>query len=217
MIQGVIFDLDGLMFDTERIWDSLWEPVLTELGLPYFEGIGDTVRGSTGDAMARTLRQLYGPDCDTAAIVAGLYRKAGEIFARPVPKKPGLDALLAWLKEQGIPAAVASSSAEQTVRTHLKNGGIEDCFAAVVAGDMVSRSKPAPDIFLKAAGLLGADPAHCLVLEDSHNGVRAGAAGGFITVMVPDMMPVTDEMRQLSACQCASLNEVLDKLRAGEF
>ena len=90
-------------------------------------------------------------------------------------------------------------------------------FQAIVSGQHVTRSKPDPEIFLLAAEKLGVDPAHCLVLEDSYNGVRAGAAGGFVTVMVPDLMPPDDEMRRLCTTVCKSLYEVQEKLKKNEL
>lgn len=97
---------------------------------------------------------------------------------------------------------------------NLRNSGLQDRFDAVVPGASVARSKPEPDIFLEAARRLGSDPAQTLVLEDSFPGVRAGAAGGFVTVMVPDLLQPTDELRALCAAVCPSLLEVRDKLAA---
>lgn len=208
MIQGVIFDMDGLMFDTERMWASFWRPALAPLGLPYSEGLDEDVRGTAGDTMRAVLRKHYGPGCDTEAIIESLHAVAEKAFAAPVPKKPGLDELLAYLKGKGVPMAVASSSRENVVRRHLKNGGIEPYFDVVLAGGAVQRSKPAPDIFLLAAEKLGVRPADCLVLEDSYNGVRAGHAGGFVTIMVPDLLPADEEMRRLYTTECVSLHAV---------
>lgn len=217
MIDGVIFDMDGLMFDTERMWATFWEPALATLGLPYKEGLADAARGSAGESMYRILRQFYGEDCDAIAISDALQREADRAFEAPVPKKPGLDELLAWLSEQGIPMAVASSSRRASILHHLENWGLTRYFKAVVSGEDVTASKPDPEIFLLAAKKLGTEPAHTLVLEDSHNGIRAGAAGGFVTVMVPDLMPANEEMQRLFTAQCASLHEVREKLAADEF
>jgi HAD superfamily hydrolase (TIGR01509 family) len=217
MLHGVIFDLDGLMFDTERMWATFWEPALSSLGLHYSEGLAEDARGTAGESMRAVLRKHFGPDCDTEAIIARLHELAEAAFAQPVPKKPGLDALLAYLQAHGIPMAVASSSRQDVVRRHLRNGQIEPYFRAVITGDMVARSKPEPDIFLRAAEALGVSPAECLVLEDSYNGVRAGHAGGFITVMVPDLAPADDEMRALYTREFASLDEVRSWLEATDL
>ena len=128
-----------------------------------------------------------------------------------------LDELLAWLDANHIPMAVASSSRVHVIEGNLNNWGLTHYFKALVSGQQVKHSKPDPEIFLLAAEKLGTDPAHTLVLEDSYNGVRAGAAGGFVTVMVPDLLPADDEMRGLYTMECTSLNEVLAKLKTGEL
>ena len=218
MIDGVIFDMDGTMFDTERMWATFWEPALAALGLPYREGLAEAARGTAGATTRNVVRQFYGPDCDAEAIVDSLHRVADEVFfSAPVPKKPGLDALLAWLKARHIPMAVASSSREAMIRHNLDVWGLTQDFTAIVSGQHVAHSKPDPEIFLLTAQKLGVKPSRCLVLEDSYNGVRAGAAGGFVTVMVPDLVPADDEMKRLYTMECASLEEVLEKLKAGEI
>lgn len=218
MIDGVIFDMDGTMFDTERMWATFWEPALAALGLPYREGLAEAARGTAGVTTRNVVRQFYGPNCDAEAIVDSLHQVADEVFfSAPVPKKPGLDALLAWLKARHIPMAVASSSREAMIRHNLDVWGLTQDFTAIVSGQHVAHSKPDPEIFLLTAQKLGVKPARCLVLEDSYNGVRAGAAGGFVTVMVPDLVPADDEMKRLYTMECASLEEVLEKLKAGEI
>ena len=218
MIDGVIFDMDGTMFDTERMWATFWEPALAALGLPYREGLAEAARGTAGATTRNVVRQFYGPDCDAEAIVDSLHRVADEVFfSAPVPKKPGLDALLAWLKARHIPMAVASSSREAMIRHNLDVWGLTQDFTAIVSGQHVAHSKPDPEIFLLTAQKLDVEPSRCLVLEDSYNGVRAGAAGGFVTVMVPDLVPADDEMKRLYTMECASLEEVLEQLKAGEI
>lgn len=217
MIDGVIFDMDGLMFDSERVWGTLWEPTLAAFDLAVPDGLPEAARGTTGDAALAVIRRLCGPEADAPAIFAEYYRLAGERFAQGVPKKPGLDELLAYLGRRGVPMAVASSSPEALIRNNLRVAGVTECFAAVVCGREVAHSKPAPDIFLEAARRLNVAPARTLVLEDSFPGVRAGAAGGFVTVMVPDTMPPTDEIRSLATRVCASLAEVQALLEADEL
>ena len=110
MIDSVIFDMDGLMFDTERVWATLWEPALATLGLSYKEGLDVAARGTAGDTMRAVLRRFYGENCDTDAIIEALHAQAEKAFQAPPPKKPGLDEILTWLDAQHIPMAVASSS-----------------------------------------------------------------------------------------------------------
>ena len=197
MIQGVIFDMDGLMFDTERIWATLWEPALAGLGLSYKEGLDEAARGTAGDSMRAVLRRFYGPDCDADRIIEALHEQGVIAFQAPPPKKPGLDEILAWLEQRHIPMVVASSSRMASIRHHLDSWGLTHYFKAVISGEQFVSSKPDPEIFYRAAEMLGTAPEHTLVLEDSYNGVRAGAAGGFVTVMVPDLAQPDDEMRRV--------------------
>lgn len=217
MIKGVIFDMDGLMFDTERIWTTLWKPALATLGLPYKEGLDAAARGSAGDSMRAVLRRFYGPDCDADAIMDALHAQAETAFQAPPPKKPGLDELIAYLEAQHIPMVVASSSRMASILRHLNNWHMTDHFQALISGEQFSASKPDPEIFLTAAKALGTAPAETLVLEDSYNGVRAGARGGFVTVMVPDLAPADDEMRRLYTAECKDLREVKKMLEEGKL
>lgn len=211
-IQGVIFDMDGLMFDTQVVWDRLWTPALAAFGLTPTTAFIAQARGTTGDATYAAIRRNFGADAPAEAIYLKLRDFATQEFAaHPVPIKPGLRELLDYLRKREIPRAVASSSPKQMILTNLRNTGINDYFkeTCVVCGQDVTRSKPAPDIFLEATHRLGTDPAHTIVLEDSYQGVRAGATGGFITIMVPDLLQPTDEIRGLCAKVCHTLAEVI--------
>ena len=140
--------------------------------------------------MRAVLRRFYGPDCDTDAIMDALHAQAETAFQAPPPKKPGLDELIAYLEAQYIPMVVASSSRMASILRHLNNWNMTNHFKALISGEQFTSSKPDPEIFLTAAKALGTVPAETLVLEDSYNGVRAGA-GGFVTVMVRTLPPPT--------------------------
>ena len=155
MIRGVIFDMDGLMFDTERIWATLWKPALHSLGMEYKEGLAEAIRGTAGESGRRVLRQFYGADCDAEAIHAALHREADRAFTARPDKKPGLDELLAWLDAHHIPMAVASSSRMASILHHLNGWGLTHYFPVIVSGEQFVSSKPDPAIFLKAAQGLG--------------------------------------------------------------
>lgn len=217
MVDAVIFDMDGLMFDSECVWGTLWEPALAKFGLPVPEGLPAAACGTTGDATIAAIRAHCGEGVDAEGVFREFYRIAEERFAQGAPKKPGLDELLEYLKGRRIPMAVASSSPVAIIKADLCGGQVEGYFDHVVSGQFVERSKPAPDIFLEAARRLGTRPARTLVLEDSFAGVRAGAAGGFVTVMVPDQHQPTDEIRALASRVCSSLHEVRGLLERGEL
>lgn len=218
MIRAVIFDMDGLMFDTERPSIAYWQEALAEQGFVMTDGMASRIRGRNEEGIEQVLCGLFGPGLNypraQAAQRARMARLDGAGLLRA---KPGLYELLGWLGQKGIPRAVASSSRRVSVEGHLRTAGVLDAFDAVVTGDDVTRSKPDPEIFLKAAAALGALPGHTLVLEDSPNGVRAGAAGGFMTVMVPDMDPPTPELAALYTAEAGSLHEVLAMLQAGRL
>lgn len=217
MVDAVIFDMDGLMFDSECVWGTLWEPALAKFGLTVPEGLPAAACGTTGDATIAAICAHCGEDVDAEGIFQEFYRIAAERFAQGAPKKPGLDELLEYLKGRGVPMAVASSSPVAIIEADLRGGRVEGYFDHVVSGQFMEHSKPAPDIFLEAARRLGTQPDRTLVLEDSFAGVRAGAAGGFVTVMVPDQHQPTDEIRGLATRVCSDLHEVRALFERGEL
>ncbi len=216
MVEGVIFDMDGLMFDTEPVWTLAWTPTLATIGLEFNPELADAARGTSGKSMEAVIHRFL-PDVDAAYVRETLFSTAHHMMEEGVPKKPGLDELLAFLSEQGVPLAVASSSSQELIALHLQNGGVREYFTHLVSGVGMSHPKPEPDIFLMAAEAIGVDPSRALVLEDSLSGVRAGVAGGFITVMVPDMVAPDDYAREHATRICESLFEVRDLLAAGEL
>ena len=216
MVEGVIFDMDGLMFDTEPVWTLAWTPTLATIGLEFDPELADAARGTSGKSMEAVIHRFL-PEVDAAYVRETLFATAHRMMEEGVPKKPGLDELLAFLSDAGVPLAVASSSSPELIDLHLRNGGAREYFSKLVSGVGMSHPKPEPDIFLKAADALGVAPERTLVLEDSLSGVRAGVAGGFITVMVPDMVAPDDFAREHTACICESLFEVRDLLAAGKL
>lgn len=216
MVEGVVFDMDGLMFDTEPVWTRAWTPTLGAVGREFIPELADAARGTSGKSMEAVIHRFL-PDEDAAYIRELLFATAHRMMASGVPKKPGLDELLTFLTENEVPMAVASSSSPELIAMHLETGGVREYFSKLVSGVGMSHPKPEPDIFLKAADALGVDPAKTLVLEDSLSGVHAGVAGGFITVMVPDMVAPDDFARENATRICKDLFEVRDLLIAGDF
>ena len=152
---------------------------------------------------------------DPQRVLDKVWQLADKRFAEGVPCKKGLKELLATLEEMGLPRIVASSSPRSMIEMNLKTSDTAKYFDKVVSGTEVAHSKPAPDTFLLAAEKLGLAPADCLVLEDSFNGVRAGRAAGCVTVMVPDLMQPTEEIRKLYDRKCEDLLEVRELLVSG--
>lgn len=214
MVEGVIFDMDGLMLDTQKVWDKIIDDTAAELGLSVGEDFHDAVRGSSGEAIVAISQRFFGAEVDVRAYLVKIWQNADAAFERGIDKKPGLDELLAWLQGRGIPMAVASGSKMEQIKHHVEMCGVADFFDVLVSGFEVEHAKPAPDIFLVAAEKLGVDPARTVVLEDSSNGIQAAAAGGFIPVMVPDAAPPTDEIRSACHAVCDSLFDVIGLLES---
>ena len=140
-----------------------------------------------------------------------------EIFVRKfeekAPVKPGVKELLTYLKSAGVKIAIASSTKKSGVARELKQAGFLEYFDELVCGDMVEKSKPNPDIFLKAAQCLGEEPENCIVIEDSFNGIRAAHAANMFAIMVPDILPPDEEMKEKASLILDSLNDVLSYLK----
>lgn len=186
-IRGILFDMDGLMFDTERISSLAFDHVEKELGIDLRSGMPDMTGRSVKD-IARLYREKYGPDYDFYGI-----REKRIAFTRQyirehgLPVKPGLRELVKYLRVHGYRWAMATSSSREAAERNLGLTEMLDDFPCRICGDMVERSKPDPQIFLRAAEEIGTIPAETVVLEDSYNGIRAAHAGGFIACMVPDL------------------------------
>lgn len=220
MIQGAIFDMDGLMFDSERIWLDSWDTAFARRGVPLKPEVKKNVPGMDRPHVMEYIARLYDGDPDAVAAAREHFEVAGEeLLAHGAPKKKGLDELLLYLGKHDVPRAVASSTARPIVEANLQHADVRRFFAddAIVTGDLGLASKPAPDIFLEAARRLGVEPAHTIVMEDSGNGIRAAYAGGFIPVLVPDVAPPTAEVAKLAAVRCDSLLDVLAMLERGEL
>lgn len=210
MIAAVIFDMDGLMFDTEALNMRGW----VEAGRRHgYEMTKEVVYGHIGANLATTRRLMTehfgsGFDFDTVRADRVAWTFA-HIERNGMPEKPGLRTLLAWLRASGLKTAIATSSERRFVDFYMAHTDLGHPFGAIVTGDRVARSKPEPDIFLKAAEELGADPADCVVLEDSYNGIRAAHAAGMRPIMVPDLLPPTPEVEALLYRRADSLDAVI--------
>lgn len=208
-LRAVLFDMDGLMFDTERVSDEVWCDVATRNGFAMTSKDVSLLRGRNYEGGGTAIRERFGMDFPYDALAAEAIREMSARLERQIPLRPGLFALLDALRGMGCKMAVASSTYSGRVLRNLERTGVRDYFSAVIGGEAVTRSKPDPEIFLLAAKALETPPAACMVLEDSYNGVRAGAAAGCFTVMVPDIDPATPEMERLAGAIVPSLDAVI--------
>ena len=210
---AVLFDMDGLMFDTETLAFRAWSRALAEHGLEMRTSDYSRLIGRNMADARLILLDAYGPDTPVDALDAARFRySSAEVAERGVPLKPGLVALLDALDALGIPRAMATSTGRERATALLERAGLAGRFHAIVCGDDITRGKPAPDIFLVAARRLDAPATSCLVLEDSEPGVRAAHAARMKTVLVPDLAPVAPAARGLAWRIVANLEEVIPLL-----
>lgn len=212
--RAAIFDMDGLMLDTESLAREAWFETMRRWGYALTDDVYLRVLGTTGARTRDIFREAFGPDIPIEAMYDHKQRYVDEAIASGrITIKPGLIELLDWLDAQHILKAVASSTVRALVLKKLDRVNLAGRFDAIVGGDEVTHGKPAPDIFLEAACRLGMAPGACIALEDSENGVRAAHAAGMRVIMVPDLKPPDDETRALADCVLPSLHEALQVLR----
>ena len=208
--QGVIFDMDGTLFDTESVFQEEWNRIAKERGLSLPESFKYEICGTSGDPMNRIIEKYYHVD-DGTEIQNLCKDRVFRHLLENVPEKPGCREILSFFRERGYTISIGSSSPMGQILANLAVTGLSSCFDALASGEEVDHGKPAPDIFLLAARKMGIPPSRCYVFEDSPNGIRAAFAAGMKPVMVPDLMPVTGEMRE----KCFAIFESL--LEAKEF
>ena len=216
MKKGAIFDMDGLMFDTEAIWQEGWRVMAEKNGYEPSADFGRDISGTSGEVMRDVVRRYY-PKVDVDAFIAEERVIVEERLSKEVPIKPGLFEILELFRRSGVKMAVASSSQPAMIRRNLQMTNTIAYFEVVLSSTEVARAKPEPDVFLKAAELLGLAPEDCYVFEDSFGGVRAGAAAKAATIMIPDQLQPTDEIRALTGGVFSSLAEAAEAIGREEL
>ncbi len=212
--KAVVFDMDGVIFDSEKLVVECWVETADKYGIPDIEMLCKKCLGLNRVATREVYLQHYGQDFpyDTyKQEMSALYHKRAREGA--LVMKLGVVDILTFLRKKGVRTALASSTREEVVRWELSYAGVIDFFDEIVCGDMVSKSKPDPEIFLKACELLGVEPKEAFAIEDSYNGIRAAHAGGLRPIMVPDLAEPTDEMEKLSEVIVPSLFEAMEYVK----
>lgn len=213
-IKAVVFDMDGIIFDSERLVIDCWKVVAEKYAIPNIEEACNECLGVNSVETKDKFLKRYGQDFPYDAYKSEMSKIYHDNYdGGRLPMKIGVVELLEYIKECGLKVALASSTRSEVVTQQLKDAGILNYFQVIVGGDMVTRSKPQPDIFLKACEELGVAPQESFAIEDSYNGIRAAAAGHLRPLMVPDLMPPTEEMRSLSEGICDTLLDVKGYLK----
>ena len=197
-IQLIIFDMDGLMFDTERLSDKAWYKIGERYGYQFTDTLLDEIKGSNMKDIIQKFYDAFGDDFP----IQSLRKEKIDIMHQEITEhgitiKKGLSSCIAWAKSHHISIAIASSSRRQTIDFYLENAKLTGVFDFIMSGDKVKESKPNPEIFLKCCEHFNIPVEHALVLEDSYNGIRAAVNANIKVVWVPDLALVPDDAKPL--------------------
>lgn len=213
--RAVVFDMDGLILDTERLASRCWCQAAAAVGVAFDPALLHSMIGRNARDSRRLMLEHYGADYPIDALMSES-RKVFDTISRNegIAIKAGVNALLDWLDSVPIPRVVATSTRRERALVHLQRCDLLARFDGLVGGDEVAHGKPAPEIFLLAASRIDADPAECVVLEDSEPGVRGAIAAGMIPIMVPDLATPSAELLAHEPLVLPSLVEVMTHLAA---
>ncbi len=210
MIKAVIFDMDGLILDTEKLLVRFWCEAAAEFGFDMQREQALYIRSLARKFAVPYLKGQFGEGFDYVKVRARrMELMSAYIAEHGLEVKKGIEPLLEHLKERGIPAAVATATDLERTRDYLGRVGLYGRFDRIICASMVDCGKPRPDIYIYAAGQLGLDTGCCMALEDSPNGVRSACAAGCVTVMVPDLTPPDDELRSMVHAVAGDAGDVI--------
>ncbi|MCD7766974.1 MAG: HAD family phosphatase [Lachnospiraceae bacterium] len=210
--KAVIFDLDGTLMDSMSLWSDIDIEYLSRYGQTIPADLSVAIEGMSFTETAQYFKERFSLPCEVEEIKQEWNRMAYQKYAYEVELKPGAARFLRYLKEQGVPTAIASSNSQELIRASLAHHHVEDCFDRIATSCEVAKGKPAPDIYLYAADLLGVEPTNCLVFEDIPMGVQAGKNAGMrVCAMEDDFSTSRRKLtRELADYYIRSYDEVLN-------
>ena len=212
--EAVVFDLDGVIFDSEIKVIECWKDTAAKYGIAGIENACRQCLGLNRDATRARMKEIFGEDFpydERKAEMSALFHS--RYSGGRLPLKPGIRGLLSSLQNNNKKIAVASSSRKEYVVGQLTDAGLADYFDEIVCGDMVKNSKPHPEIYLTACDRINVLPENAYAIEDSFNGIRAAAGAGIRTIMVPDLVQPDDEIEKLTEAVLESLDKVTEYLK----
>ncbi len=211
-VEAVLLDMDGTLHDTEILYVASLQSAIRTVGFSIDDRFCHSLIGLPGAETNAAIRAHLGPDFPFDAMSRAYAGALDEALSGGVVAKPGARSLVERLSRAGVKVAVATSAGRQGATAHLAASGLGRFLPVVVTRDDVGRGKPFPDLFIEAARRLGVSTPGCVAVEDSFNGVRAAHAAGTMPVMVPDVVPPTDEIRSLCVRVARDLDEVAELL-----
>ena len=198
MIKAVIFDMDGVLIDTEKHYNAAWCEAARMAGFDFRKEHALMLRSCDAQLASKMMKDIFGEGFDYFAIREVRRRLVAERLEQyGLEKKPGIDEILDFLHEKGIKRAVATATPLELTLQHLEKIGVKDKFDKIVSAKQVEHGKPAPDVYLYACEQIGEKPCDCIAVEDSPNGIKSAFAAGCRPVMVPDLTPPDEEVTPL--------------------
>ncbi len=217
MLKGAIFDMDGTLFDTEKLYRKAWLDVAGELGLEKNYELPIAISGTNlGEESYKVIKKFY-PDADAETYLDRVLQEVRAASERTLELKAGSVEILEFFKAENISMAVASSAPVAVIERNLTRSNLRGYFKALVGGDRVSNGKPAPDIFLLAAKEINLEASDCYIFEDSFNGIRSAASAGGAAIMIPDTVQPTAEIKNLCAAIFQDLNAAKQAIMEGQL
>jgi len=213
-IKGIIFDVDGVIFDTERMSSDFWTITMAKYGYEMGDNEYSQVMGRNREGIISGLEEIYKDSGLDFATIANEKTEAmvAQLDAYPIPVLPGVFEMIEYMNKRGYKRGIATSTRKIRAEKRLKKENVYEHFDAYMYGDEVAASKPNPEIFLKVADKLGLKPEECLVLEDSPSGVEAAHRGGFRCINVVGIKEPTQDMIDHTEARLNNLLEVIDWL-----
>ena len=212
MKKGAIFDMDGTLFDSERIYKDAWLETVNYFGKDRGVELINSVSGASEANCRKAIHEFY-PDVDVDKFFDYVIDTAEKIFENGVDMMKGVPEILKFFEENGVKMAIASSSSHSVINRNVERADIKKYFTAIISGEDVRNGKPAPDIFLLAAEKINVPANDCYVFEDSFNGIRSAYAAGCAPIMIPDTMQPTDEIKKICTGIYSNFIEAMNAIK----